>query len=65
MVAAAKAFLGSLNDHQKAKATYEYMDGERVFWYYPPMNRHGLPPPRHGTSPTRISDGGIGQWPYR
>ena len=31
MVAAAKAFLGSLNGHQKAKATYEYMDGERVF----------------------------------
>ena len=43
MVAAAKAFLGSLNGPQKAKATYEYMDGERVFWYYPPMNRHGLP----------------------
>ena len=43
MVAAAKAFLGSLDGQQKAKATYEYMDGERVFWYYPPMNRHGLP----------------------
>ena len=43
MVDAAKAFLGSLNAQQKAKATFEYMDGERVFWYYPPMNRHGLP----------------------
>ena len=42
MVDAAKAFVGSLNDQQRAKATFEYMDGERVFWYYPPMNRHGL-----------------------
>lgn len=40
---AAKAFVGSLNAEQKAKATFEYMDGERIFWYYPPMNRHGLP----------------------
>ena len=39
---AANAFLGSLNDEQKAKATFDYMDGERIFWYYPPMNRHGL-----------------------
>ena len=30
MVAAAKAFLGSLHDHQLPKPTYEYMDGERV-----------------------------------
>ena len=43
MVDAAKAFVGSLNEQQKAKATFEYMDGERIFWYYPPMNRHGLP----------------------
>ena len=42
MTDAAKAFLGSLNAEQKAKATFEYMDGERIFWYYPPMNRHGL-----------------------
>ena len=39
---AARAFVSSLNAEQKAKATFEYMDGERVFWYYPPMNRHGL-----------------------
>ncbi len=39
---AAGAFVSSLNAEQKAKATFEYMDGERVFWYYPPMNRHGL-----------------------
>lgn len=35
-------FLKSLSDDQKAKATFDYLDGERVFWYYPPMNRHGL-----------------------
>ncbi|MDA1129066.1 MAG: DUF3500 domain-containing protein [Chloroflexi bacterium] len=43
MSAAAKAFVSSLNPEQKAKATFEYLDGERIFWYYPPMNRHGLP----------------------
>ena len=36
-------FLKSLNSDQKAKATYSYLDGERIFWYYPPLNRHGLP----------------------
>lgn len=35
-------FLKSLSADQKAKATFDYLDGERVFWYYPPMNRHGL-----------------------
>ena len=43
MVRAATQFLESLNEDQKAKATYDYMDGERMFWYYPPLNRHGLP----------------------
>ena len=42
MAAAAAAWLDSLSAEQRAKATYEYMDGERVFWYYPPLNRHGL-----------------------
>ena len=36
-------FLNSLSQDQRTKATYQYMDGERVFWYYPPLNRHGLP----------------------
>ena len=36
-------FLDSLAQDQKAKATFQYVDGERVFWYYPPLNRHGLP----------------------
>ena len=40
---ACTTFLGSLSEDQKVKATYKYEDGERVFWYYPPLNRHGLP----------------------
>ena len=42
MAQAGARFLESLDSDQKAKATYQYEDGERVFWYYPPMNRHGL-----------------------
>ena len=39
---ACTAFLQTLSEEQKAKATYSYEDGERLFWYYPPLNRHGL-----------------------
>ena len=42
MTEAGSKFLESLNADQRAKATYPYLDGERVFWYYPPLNRHGL-----------------------
>ena len=38
----ALAYLSTLSADQKNKSTFEYMDGERQFWYYPPMNRHGL-----------------------
>ncbi len=43
MVDSARRWLGSLEGEQRSKATYHYMDGERIFWYYPPLNRHGLP----------------------
>ena len=43
MVDSARRWLASLDAEQRAKATYHYMDGERIFWYYPPLNRHGLP----------------------
>ena len=43
MVDAARRWVASLDTNQRAKATYHYMDGERLFWYYPPLNRHGLP----------------------
>jgi hypothetical protein len=39
---AARSFLNSLSSEQKSRATFEYMDGERMYWYYPPINRHGL-----------------------
>ena len=43
MARAGTAFLESLRPDQAEKTTFEYLDGERVFWYYPPLNRHGLP----------------------
>ena len=43
MAEAASKWLAGLSPEQKAKATFHYLDGERQFWYYPPLNRHGLP----------------------
>ena len=43
MVDSARRWLASLDAPQRSKATYHYLDGERIFWYYPPLNRHGLP----------------------
>jgi len=43
MTKAAKRFVESLSGDQRDKTIYEYMDGERIFWYYPPVNRHGIP----------------------
>ena len=42
MAEACTTFVRSLSDDQKGKATYQHGDGERVFWYYPPLNRHGI-----------------------
>ena len=39
---ACSRFLESLSPDQKATTTFDYADGERVLWYYPPLNRHGL-----------------------
>ena len=43
MRAAATDLANSLDAKQRATTIYDYMDGERIFWYYPPTNRHGLP----------------------
>ena len=43
MARACTEFLESLGPDQRATASYPYLDGERVFWYYAPLNRHGLP----------------------
>ncbi len=42
MRAAAAEFTESLDAQQRAQTIYDFMDGERIFWYYPPTNRHGL-----------------------
>ncbi len=42
MRTAALALLSSLDATQKSAISFSYYDGERIFWYYPPMNRHGL-----------------------
>ena len=42
MRGAALALLNSLDANQKSAISFSYYDGERIFWYYPPMNRHGL-----------------------
>lgn len=43
MAEVASQFLDSLTADQRAKTIYHFLDGERIFWYYPPLNRHGLP----------------------
>lgn len=40
---AAKAFLASLNPEQRAKATFQFSDEERLNWHYIPRVRKGLP----------------------
>ena len=42
MTHAARDFLDSLFPSQRERAVYDYLDAERIFWYYPPANRHGL-----------------------
>ena len=43
MLDACSSLLESLSPDQRSVTTYPYLDGERIFWYYPPLNRHGLP----------------------
>ena len=33
-------FLESLDEEDLSKVRFDYADGERLFWYYPPLNRH-------------------------
>ncbi len=43
MSAAATAFLGGLTDAQKAKASFDWKDAERLNWHFIPRERKGLP----------------------
>jgi len=42
MADAAKAFLGSLTPQQRARATFQFQDQERLNWHYIPKERKGL-----------------------
>ena len=42
MTDAAVKFVDSLSEDQESKACFNYFDGEKLFWYYPPLRRHGL-----------------------
>ena len=43
MTAAASNFLSTLNAEQKAAATFEFTDAERLNWHFIPRERKGLP----------------------
>jgi hypothetical protein len=43
MAEVAKAFLGSLNDEQRGKATFAFGSEERENWHFIPRERQGLP----------------------
>ena len=43
MIEAAQKLLDSLTPAQRSKATFDYYHGERVLWYYPPLNQNGIP----------------------
>ncbi|MDA1163353.1 MAG: DUF3500 domain-containing protein [Planctomycetota bacterium] len=43
MAEAANAFVATLTDAQRAKASFEFNDAERLNWHYIPRERKGLP----------------------
>lgn len=43
MAETAKAFLASLDPEQRARATFQFADDERLNWHYIPKERKGLP----------------------
>jgi hypothetical protein len=49
MTEAANRFLASLTAEQRAKATFQFEDAERVNWFYVPIERKGLPLREMGT----------------
>ena len=44
---AASAFIDALSDEQRQRTIYDFMDGERIFWYYPARQPARTPPARH------------------
>ena len=43
LVETATSYVDSLSPAQKERSVISYTAGERLFWYYPPLNRRGLP----------------------
>src|SRR6185437_16943746 len=43
MTECAKRWLASLDENQRAKATFQFTDDERSNWFYVPIVRKGLP----------------------
>src|SRR5437764_11290246 len=43
MTEAANRFLAALTPEQKAKATFQFSDAERMNWFFVPIERKGLP----------------------
>lgn len=43
MVRATNQFLGSLTAEQRARASFDFADGERLNWHFVPRERRGLP----------------------
>ena len=69
MEEACTRFLQSLSQEQQTKATFRYEDGERVLWYYPPLNRHGLSLKRMNADQKELAyailASGLGEEAYR
>src|ERR1700724_539800 len=53
MAEAGENFLAALTPDQKAKATFEFKDGQRFDWHFIPKPRKGLPF-REMTTPQRL-----------
>src|SRR5262249_15616741 len=43
MTESANRWLASLDENQRAKATFQFTDDERSNWFYVPIERKGLP----------------------
>src|ERR1039457_4192603 len=55
MTEAANRFLASLTAEQRAKATFQFADAERVNWFFVPIERKGLPLREMGAYQQRLA----------
>ena len=57
MTEAANRFLASLTAEQRAKATFQFEDAERVNWFFVPIERKGLPLREMGAFQRHLASG--------